>query len=366
MLERSDASGVLDAITRLSCEIGVPNFLLCDQGSNVIKALREADVSMKNLQLQLYTEKGIKFDVCSVGGHNEHGLVGRVIRTLQDSMEVAGIKTSKLTTLGLQTLCKLVENDHNNIPLGFKFDRDQDNTDVLKLITRNMLRVGRSNTRALAGPLRLPVGASELVDKVAKLYDAWFRIWSDSYVPKLLFRPKWFNDDTDLQLGDIVYFQKSDSDPDTSWIVGRISGIDRSRDMRIRKVKIKYRNAVENFDRETDRNVRKLVKLWSEDQWNLQDDLAALQDKLQFVSEKNAVVRYVESAFLGVCNSGDMYSGMHHTSSHGPTGSSQTVLDSCCCVSHCKLVHKPGGPLHVYKALTSRVHVASFALPLPW
>ena len=191
-----------------------------------------------------------------------------------------------------------MENDHYNIPLGFEFDRDQDNTDVLKLITPNMLRVGRSNTRALAGPLRLPVGASELVDKVSKLYDAWFRIWSDSYVPKLLFRPKWFNDDIDLQLGDIVYFQKSDSDPNESWIVGRISGIDRSRDMRIRKVKIKYRNAVENFDRETDRNVRKLVKLWSEDQWNLQDDLAALQDKLKCVSKKNAVVRYVESAFL--------------------------------------------------------------------
>ena len=49
----------------------------------------------------------------------------------------------------------------------------------------------------------------------------------------------------------------------------QISAIDRSRDNLIRKVTVKYRNASENQDRETERTVRKLVKLWSENDWNL-------------------------------------------------------------------------------------------------
>ena len=85
-------------------------------------------------------------------------------------------------------------------------DLDQDNTEVLKIITPNMLRLGRINTRALSGPLRLPHGASEMVERVTKAYEAWYKIWSDSYVPKLLFKPKWFRADRDLKIGDLVYF----------------------------------------------------------------------------------------------------------------------------------------------------------------
>ena len=145
-------------------------------------------------------------EVCSVGGHNEHGLVERVIRSLQESLEECGLRREKLTATGLQTLCKLVENDYNNLPLGFKFDRDQDNTEVLKILTPNMMRHGRINTRALSGPMRLPNGASEMVEKVVKTYEAWYKVWAETYIPKLLFRPKWFNNESDLKIGDLVYF----------------------------------------------------------------------------------------------------------------------------------------------------------------
>ena len=173
-------------MTRLGCEVGIPSLLLCDQGNNIVKALREAEVSMVNLKLQLYQEKGIRFEVCSVGGHNEHGLVERVIRSLQDSMEEAGLRNQKLTATGLQTLCKLVENDHNNLPLGFKYDRDQDNTEVLKLLTPNMMRLGRINTRALSNPLRLPHGASEMVEPVRPVQSICLSIYiwinTNSYI----------------------------------------------------------------------------------------------------------------------------------------------------------------------------------------
>ena len=352
VLEKSDSSGILEGMTRLGCEVGVPSILLCDQGSNIMKALRETEVSMVNLKLQLFQEKGIKFEVCAVGGHNEHGLVERVIRTLQESMEEAGLRNQRLTATGLQTLCKLVENDHNNLPLGFKFDRDQDNTEVLKLITPNMLRMGRINTRALSGPLRLPHGASEMVERVMKAYEAWFKIWSDSYIPKLLFKPKWFQDDKDLKIGDLVYFQKSETElGGGTWNFGMISGLERGRDGLIRKAVVKYRNATESQDRETERSVRKLCKLWSEDDWNLQDDLAELAEKLKGIIGDQVIVDQVQLAHLGA----------HHVAvrqDDAPPAHQHAHLDGCCCSSHCQLTHEEGTALREYQALNSITSLA--------
>ena len=111
-----------------------------------------------------------------------------------------------------------------------------------------MMRLGRINTRALSGPLKLPNGASDMVERVVKLYEAWYKVWSLTYIPKLLFRPKWFKNETDLNVGDLVYFQKSESELGSSWMLGMISAVDRSRDEVIRKVEIKYRNTLEHQD----------------------------------------------------------------------------------------------------------------------
>ena len=123
VVEKSDASGILDGITRLGCEVGLPSLMLADQGSNLMKAVREDAVTLVNLKLQVMQEKGIKMEVCSVGGHNERGLVERVIRSLQESLHECGSTSNHLTATGLQTLRKLVKNDYNNLPIGFKYDK---------------------------------------------------------------------------------------------------------------------------------------------------------------------------------------------------------------------------------------------------
>ena len=61
-------------------------------------------------------------------------------------------------------------------PLALNMIRDQDNTKTLKILTPNMMRLGRINTRALSGPLRLPNGASDMVERVVKLYVAWYKV----------------------------------------------------------------------------------------------------------------------------------------------------------------------------------------------
>ena len=141
------------------------------------------------------------------GGSSVWPLVERKIRTVQEAFQRIDLGNMRLHATGLQTLAKLIENDFNNVPLGFSYGRAADNTPLLKLITPNLLKIGRLHSRALDGPVKFPTGPKDLMVKVEQAYDAFFNIWNATMVPKLIPQPKWFKDSPELKPGDIVYFQ---------------------------------------------------------------------------------------------------------------------------------------------------------------
>ena len=63
--EKSDASGIIDAFTRMFCESGVPKVILCDEGSASIKGLKNAEIDIRNLEHEIITEYGTFFQNCS-------------------------------------------------------------------------------------------------------------------------------------------------------------------------------------------------------------------------------------------------------------------------------------------------------------
>ena len=67
-----------------------------------------------------------------------------------------------------------MENAYNSLPIGYSYDRDLDNTPILKTISPNMLRMGHSNRRQLVGPIRLARETRELLSKVEETYKSWF------------------------------------------------------------------------------------------------------------------------------------------------------------------------------------------------
>ena len=69
----------------------------------------------------------------------------------------------------------------------------------------NFLRVGRINDRSLDGPITLPSGPGEMMEKVEKAYVAFFRIWNEVMVPKLMKLNKWFDSKGMLAVGDCVF-----------------------------------------------------------------------------------------------------------------------------------------------------------------
>ena len=142
-----------------------------------------------------------------------------------------------------------------------------------------MLRTGRNNSRALNGPMRLPKGG-ELLDRVQEVYESWYKVWSQSYIPKLMFKPKWWKAETDLKEEDVVLFQKKDSVLEHEWTMGRIDQLVVGRDGLARRAIVRYQNATEDFKRTSDRSVRSLVKIFSLDDCSVEEDLEILHKHL--------------------------------------------------------------------------------------
>ena len=285
-----------------------------------------------------------------------HGQVERVIKSVQESFKDSGLLSGRYHATGLQTMCKIVENQYNNLPLGYHFARDQDNGPLLKMICPNHLRVGRMNKRALDGPVRLPKNKMEMLKTVEEVYQAWFRLWRDTCVPKLMFKPKWFKTDRDLLVGDLVYFVKKDGALDNKWIIGMVESVDRGRDGVIRKATIKYCNSSEQrlslkkgereddstYPRYTERAVRKLVKIFSLEETSLANDLAELDKKeketevdrrpeVQSADDNAEVPEETENG--GTQSAVDSSGG-----GKGPASNTRSKVKCqlCCCTVHCE------------------------------
>ena len=72
-------------------------------------------------------------------------------------------------------------------------------------------------------------------------------------MPKLIFQPKWYDGDRDLQEGDLVYFQKKETKLDNKWVIFRVEQVVRSdRDPKVRRVIVKYQTEKKTFGKLTD------------------------------------------------------------------------------------------------------------------
>ena len=96
IIEGKTADAIVDGLNRLGCEVGIPSFVLVDQDSGIVKVLNEAQIDVKDLDLLLHKEKGIRFKTAPVSGHNYHGAVERKIRSVQECLEKSEIDKQRV------------------------------------------------------------------------------------------------------------------------------------------------------------------------------------------------------------------------------------------------------------------------------
>ena len=106
----------VQSFIRFSCDVGFPKKLLCDEGSQLVKACQEMKLSFMDLGSQLHKDINVDFEVCPVGGHNMHGKVERKIREINSSIEKS-ILNERLSLLQWETVAASISNSINNLPI---------------------------------------------------------------------------------------------------------------------------------------------------------------------------------------------------------------------------------------------------------
>ena len=82
----------------------------------------------------------------------------------------------------LQTLCKIMENQKNDWPLGFHYVRSNSNTSLFKIINPNKLRLARVNKRAMDRPIRIPRSRLDILKRLNETFASWFNILAETVI----------------------------------------------------------------------------------------------------------------------------------------------------------------------------------------
>ena len=101
--------------------------------------------------------------------------------------------------------------------------------------------------------MKLPSGPTQMMKKVNEAYKLFFRLWDTFLLPKLMKLNKWFDDKYQLQVGDIVYFRKEESELSSRYTVGKVVDIVKSsKDGLVRRVSVQYRNLKISLELQTE------------------------------------------------------------------------------------------------------------------
>ena len=181
------------------------------------------------------------------------------------------VHNARLSTIEWETLCAEMANSINNLPV--VIGNETSELENLDLITPNRLRLSRNNSRS-------PIGVVELTDRFDRIlqinsdiFNAWWEAWLTSAVPKLVPQPKWFRNDEDIKVGDVVLFKRTEGSLAGEYKYGMVDEVHRGPDDRIRSVVLRYKNASEEIERKTVRAVRSLVIVHRIDEINIMEEL---------------------------------------------------------------------------------------------
>ena len=157
----------------------------------------------------------------------------------------------RLSVIQLETLVQQICNSINNLTLGVR--NRVECIENLDIITPNRLIMGRNNNRCPNAPLEISRDYKRIIQTNADIFNAWFREWLTSNVPSFIERPKWHTSDTNVNIGGVILFIKSEQEYDIQYQYGVVSSICESKD--VRHVEVQYKNHEENTRRVTHRVV---------------------------------------------------------------------------------------------------------------
>ena len=265
-MQNYTTAAFLQAYTRFASRYGHPTELRIDEGSQLLSACKNAELSIMDITnfLEIQHQVGVKHSTCAVASHNAHGMVERSIREIKNLLNKV-YKGLRLDIMSFETCLSWISSELNNLPicLGSRIN----NLDHVDLITPSRLILGRNNRRALSGYARIST-PSRLISQMDDVYDSWWKVWRTEKLLDFIPQPsKWKKTNEQLRESDIVIFLKSDSEKhlgEPVWRIARVKSINVSEDGLVRTAVLEYRNPSEKTLRTTNRSARSVVVIHRE------------------------------------------------------------------------------------------------------
>ena len=257
-LEREDALSIVKAILRHSCRYGYPSLNFTDRGTGIIKAAK-LKVQLRIAEQQLQSQIGMETHLKAVQSHGERGRVERAIRTVRSMLKRSGVHETKHSVMGWETHFAMVANMMNNVPIArTEWSSKSNRGEADEILTPNWLLLGRNNVRSLERMDRSGTNLDSVLDKNIKIQNKFYELLIKN-IFELVPQPKWFKNDVDLKVDDIVLYihKESTHASEHYWRLGRVKEI--KSDKKPTKVLIEYKNVNEKKFRTTERMTRELV-----------------------------------------------------------------------------------------------------------
>ena len=233
----------MDGFNRFFCETTVPKIIYPDLEGGLVKARSAREVDIVDLSGTLVRQRGVKFVPAVPQGHASHGRIEKRIHMLQMALDRSNFRNSRLTATGWQTLCKGIERSVNSIPIGYYHHQAGGHNPLLRILTPNSLRLISAGDRAPAGLFNIPDAPTEIMDKIDEKYQLWYQVWNEQYLPVVMDKQKWHEQQENLKPGDVVYFKLTESSMSANWRLGKIEAVKVGRDGYVREATIAYKNS---------------------------------------------------------------------------------------------------------------------------
>ena len=205
-MEGLETQDVILAIERHSARHGVPSTIFVDQGTQLM-SLENAQFNIRDANAQLHDSLGLKIVPSTAKSHEERGRVERKVRTLREMLsKTAGKAEVSMTAIEWETLFAKMSSEIDDIPIA-KGDCSNRYDAGWELLTPNRFKLGRSNNRAIEGPIKLTESSSptQLLRKVQDIQTYWYQLLLQR-LHHLIPRPsKWPKTDP-CNVGDICVF----------------------------------------------------------------------------------------------------------------------------------------------------------------
>ena len=162
----------------------------------------------------------------------------------------------------------------NNLPVAI--GNETQDLECVDLITPNRLRLGRNNDRSPICPVEVTDKFDAILQANTDVFNSWWEAWLVAALPKLVPQPKWYRNDHDIRVGDVVLFKKVETVLAGAYQYGMVEEVRKSSsDGVIRAVVIRYRNSTEQEDRTTVRALRSIVVIHRVDELNILTELGS-------------------------------------------------------------------------------------------